>query len=215
MDLSQLITICRDRIDDKVEPYLVSDDDWTRYAIQAQTEAAERSLSLLADYEIAIAAGQADYLLDPLIIIPVRAKLTNGKTPLVKTTQRDIDRLQTEWATQTGHPRWFYEIEHTIRLYPVPEEDDVLTLRAYSYPSSTLSYPDSLDLEIEEKDHYFLTHWMCWEALSKSDNELYDSEMAQRELALFEKRFGPSRSAHQIRAWRELPPNMRVVPRMF
>lgn len=215
MDLSQLITISRDRIDDKIEPYLVSDGDWTRYAIQAQMEAAERSLSLLYDYEIAITADQAEYATDPSVIVPVRAKLANGSTPLVKTTRRDIDRLQADWEPQTGQPRWFFEFEHSIRLYPIPEEDDVLTLRAYSYPQSTLSYPDSLDLEIEEKDHYFLTHWMCWEALSKSDNELYDSEMATRELALFEKRFGPARTAHQIRAWRELPPNMRVVPRMF
>jgi len=215
MDLSQLIVHARARISDRAEPYLVSDEDWTRYAIQAQMEAAERSLCLLYDYTISVTAGRAEYTLDPLVIIPVRAKLSSAKAPLVKTTRRDIDRLRTEWELQTGLPQYFYEIENTLRLYPIPQGDDTLTVQAYSYPQSSLSYPDSLDLEIQEKDHYHLVHWMCWEALSRSDNEVFDPKLAQQELALFEKRFGPARSAHQIRAWRELPPNMRVVSRSF
>lgn len=215
MDLSQLIEVCRDRINDKVTPYLVSDDDWTRYAIQAQIEAAERSLCLLYDFDITVTASQAEYSLDALIILPVRARLAGGSVTLTKTTQRDIDRLRTSWEAQAGTPLYYYQIEHAVRLYPIPDSDDTLTLRAYAYPQSTLSLPDSLDLEIQEKDHYFLTHWMCGEALAKSDSDLLDGKAAEREFELFEKRFGPARTAHQMRAWRELPPNMRVVPRRF
>jgi len=215
VDLIDLIVASRERIGDRVEPYFVSDQEWTRYANQAQIEAAERSLCLLYEYVIPVASNQASYPLDPSIIIPVRARLTNSDRPLVKTTQRNIDRSHANWEAQTGYPRWFFEEEHQVRLYPTPEEDDVLIVSAYAYPLTELGYPDNIHPEIEKKDHYFLTHWMCWEALSKYHGELYDEALCQRELALFERRFGSARSSSQIRHWRELPPNMRVVSRAF
>lgn len=213
MDLSQLIDVCRDRIDDAVEPYLISDSEWTRYAIQAQQEAAERALSLLYDYTMAVVPGQAVYGLDPLIITPIRLKLEAQPAPLRQTTQRSLDRRGWHWEQETGTPSFYYQIEHKVYLFPIPEEEDVLQLRAYSYPMSNLSLPDDLLLEIPEKDHYALTYWMCWEALTKIDTELYDAQRGEKELMLFTQHFGPGRSALEIRHARELPPNMRAVQR--
>ena len=213
MDLVQLIEVCRDRIDDGIEPYLIPDSEWTRYAIHAQYEAAERALLLQADFAVDVVAGQAAYELDPLIITPIRASLDDTKSPLVQVTTRALDRAWGAWEFVEGRPTHYTQIEHSIRLYPIPVEDGVLTLRAYHYPMSNLGMPDYLDLEIQEKDHFFLTHWMCYEAMSKVDTELHSPKLAEKEYALFERRFGRARDANELRNWRELPPNMMSVQR--
>lgn len=212
MDLIQLIKHCRVRVNDDVEPYHISDEDWTRYAIHAQYEAAERSLCLFYPYTIPIIAGQSNYYLDPLIITPVRLHLIGVSSPLVQISKRALDRQALGFSSNLD-PLFYYQYEHYIVLYPTPRKNDVLEVFAYSYPQSNLSTPDDISLEIEEKDHYFLTHWMCWEALSHFESKTNIKEQAMQEYELFERRFGKPRSTSEIRTWREYPPNMRAVPR--
>lgn len=210
MTLNELIAICRERVDDTVEPYFISDELWTIYAAHAQKQAAERALLLRREFDIPILAGQAVYALPETWLATFRARLLSQPSPLIKTTQRELDRYLHNWEDSLRTPRYFFEYEHELRLYPTPIADDVLLLFAYALPESTA---DDFELELEPKDHRYLTHWMCYEVLSSWEADVYNPEAAERELALFNLRFGDERNANQLRHWRELPPNMTVVPR--
>jgi hypothetical protein len=219
MNLAALIAHTRQRIDDVVEPYWVSDEVLVAAANTAQREACERALLLYdnatqALCAVPITAGQAKYTLHPSVITVLHARVVGQDHPLIKAMQDDLDHHVANWFEKSGTPRWYFQREQFLRLYPAPDTSGVLHLELYRYPLTDLLVAAD-EPELQEKDHVYLTHWMAYEAYSRADADQANPDAAKLELALFDRHFGSPRTAGEIRAWRELPRDTSVRIRPF
>lgn len=213
MDVSGLIAICRRRIDDTVEPYLISDEEFTQFANTAQREVCERGHELFdetsAVTSVAVTAGEPTYTVSDAIIVIERAQVVGEPLRMTKILREDLDINRYNWGSTSGTPTHFYQFGNTIRLYPTPDVDYTLHMSVYRYPLDDLeSTSDEPELPVAEQ--VYLTHWMCWEAARKWDVEASNMDMAANELRLFEQRFGRSRTALEMRSWRDLPRDTSV-----
>lgn len=207
MTVDELIDRARVRLDDAAEPYLASDASLILYADTAQRQACERAL-LLYDSSasfcsISVTAGRAKYPLDPRIMAIVAARLDGEVRSLEKFNLPDMYLSDYVANAGSGTPRFYVEDGSTITLVPTPDAAFTLKLTVYRYPL----YPvESLqdEFEVDEAFHYPLVHWVCYEALSVQDAELFDPQAAERELALFERSFGRARTARELKTWKEL-----------
>ena len=228
MNLKELIVVCRDRIDDRIEPYIVSDDQLTIYANRAQREACERSYCLYDKFTYPIVAETTELLLDPVVLAVVTARF-EGEL-LQQVPAHGFENFKE--LSEPAFPRFFIQTNKTFYFYPPPKDDGVLDIYVYRYPNyPMLEYTD--EPEIPENQHLYLSHWMAWEAgrllwlkasASSSDPRLVqtelafsgrDAQLAERELALFERRFGRARSSLELQSWIELPRDTHVKYRDF
>lgn len=206
MTLAEIITRTRRITDDLVEPYAVSDADYTRLANRAERESCERGGLLFSALSVTLAAGVSNYQLDYEVLAVAHAALP-GRA-LNKLTPTDLDWLQTH-SPSTGAPSCYAQREQFIEIYPAPSTSAVLTLKVYRYPLVALESLDD-EPEISPYHHEYLAHWMAFEALTADDPDYRDDAKANAQLALFTQRFGRPRSATEIRSWRELPRNTRT-----
>lgn len=213
MTLDELIAVCQTRVDDAVGPRtFVDPEQWRQYAIQAQREAAERALLLRRQFVFPIQRGKAQYPLNPLILFIRRVTVQTTAHVLYPTDIDELDRWIGPWESIVGSPTAYLTDERHLTVYPSPDQDYTLRLDTYCYPKDPGS-GDCFELEISEKDHYYLTHWMCYEALTTMDVDLEHTEKAEMEYSKFERRFGPPRDALAVRHLREIPPNRYVQQR--
>ena len=219
MLVSELIALVRERVDDKVEPYLVSDAQMIQFANTAQREACERGAVLFDSSTTGVCsysvdAGAGTVILDPSILTILRAQYDG--TDLVRIPAHGYAQLRARLRSAST-PWGYLDIGGVLHFYPPPQDAGTLTLEVYRYPLADLESTDD-EPEIPARDHVYLAHWMTWEAASLWDEAgdgVYDPELAKRELALFERRFGPARSATELRSWRELPRDTQTKPRYF
>ena len=208
MTLAEIIARARRTTDDLVEPYAVSDADFTVFANRAEREACERAGLLFEVTAIPILAGTSTYQIDYEILGIAHAALP-GRT-LGKLIPTDLDWLQTH-SPSSSTPSCYAQREQFIELYPTPDAASVLTLKLYRYPAAALESLDD-EPEIPPYHHEYLAHWMAFEAWTSDDPDTRDSDKASEQLALFTQRFGRPRSATEIRSWRELPRGTRAKP---
>lgn len=214
MTVEELIRRVRIRLSDTAEPYLVSDEDLLAFLDEGQREACERGLVLFdtdtpAVCLIDVVAGTASYALDPSILAITRANIGDIALPLTPVYKLDTVQQLSDTLRATGTPRFFFELNNTINLIPTPDADDTLRLKCYRYPLTPITDTGST-LEVAPKHHQALIHYVCHQAYSLMDGELFDKDAAEKELALFESRFGRSRTANELRSWREFDRPSRV-----
>lgn len=219
MLVEDVVRLARIRLDDTIEPYAVSDESLVTFTNRAQRQACERGL-LLSDStttavcQIALTAGRRSYPLDPRVLAVTSAAVQGDSCPLVQVSA--LDALLPAYALNvpSGAPRIFFIRGTTLNVLPTPDEAATLNLEVYRYPLVDVE-GISDDLEIAEQHHADLVHWVCYEAYSVYDSEIFDKDAAERELALFTARFGLPRSANELRSWRELPRDTRVRMRYY
>jgi hypothetical protein len=214
MGITELIRRCRTRLNDMRRPYRVEDADIIDAIDRAQDEAAERGLLLFdttteAVCSIAVVAGTATYSVDNRVLAVTSATLASKTTPLAKVPAHHTYRAEYERVVDSDTPIWFYETNSSITLIPTPSVDDTLTLQVYRYPLNDIVGTNS-SLEIDGRYHADLIDWVCHDILTTQDIETVDPKASVEFLARFERRFGPRRSASELRAWKEVPRNTSV-----
>ena len=230
MNLLELRSFIRERLDDESTPHQWSDKFIDAAINRAEREAAERALLIYDNSkEIAVIQDQAEYSIPLTTIIIDRASINNN--PLAKTTEIALDSYSqpelfrdffthsqfygnTNWETLKNKPAFYVQDGYKIRLVGIPDADYTLKLDVYRRPENKLAN-DSDTPEIPEEYHEFLIHYVLYEAYSRRDEDLYDPNTAQLNMAEFSAIFGNKRSAKHMSMVKRHTANSRVYGRAF
>lgn len=211
MDQAELLVATREEIDDEIEPYLWADSTLLRHLREAAREAAIRA-RLLVESEradlchIAMVPGQAQYTLNPALILIRRAVLQSDlSTPLCRTTAAGLDGICSTWRTQAGRPEYLVVNQQgagkTLIVSPIPTQAEILYLTVWRLPTPDEEFTegdDTVEPPFEEQHHGKLIHWAAFRALTKRDAEQEAKADAADQIALFEAHFGPRPTARQL-----------------
>jgi len=189
MTKADLVAYVRTLADDLVQPYLTSEKTLDAYIFEAEREAAERALYLRLDssYDISVVAGSAWYEISDLIIAINRAKLLGPDKPLIRTTRRELDFNLHQWEAKSGTPKYYFQEDHSLTLYPMPDADFTLLLDGARLPESSMETP--------ERYHESLAYWCLYRIYSRPDIDIGNPGLASLNLNQFSKVFGHKRSA--------------------
>lgn len=215
MELGAIIHRARGLVDDRVVPLSSNDGDFILFAARAEREAAERSLCLRAAYTRSTTAGNSTLTIPVADSIPdsivVQRVYING-VPLAKGSYERVEAaLQADTTQDT--PRVFSQRGQELLLYPTPDAVVSVLLSGVWYPLDPMTTSESIS-EIPSYLHDDLAHWLAYEAILSADagddrNERR-TRLAERQLAMFDRRFGPARSQREIETWRELAQERHV-----
>lgn len=203
MNQSDVITASRNLLDDRVKPYLWSDDELSLFADIAYPDAVTRvhgNTDSLDGYicNINIKIGVSSYELDKAILQIIRAKLSGENNPLTQSSVRDLDKYFTGWESTTGTPRFFIgDMDtHYIQLYPTPEVDDTLTLTVKRLPDNLLSVSGGEMEFLPNRFHYGVVFLVCSLANMKQDADTFNSERSVYFEGQATNVLGPKKSAN-------------------
>ena len=113
MTLQQVIDEARDTLDDKVSPYLWSDEDLTRYANRAQERLCEEAYLITDSSTVAVCtlnlqSGVQNYTKHPGIVSVSEIWLPALSRPVAKKTRAWLESNYTSWrAVPAGAPIYF------------------------------------------------------------------------------------------------------------
>lgn len=211
MNLAALIAVARERLDDEIEPYLVSDTSLAAWATEAEREACLRARLLFDDEPgeptvIRIGPGQGVYRLDPRVLFVDTADLIwgDGSRPF-RLPLKGLDwiRERSRSASSNGTPEVVADDGRgRLHLWPRPLRAGRLHLAVYRAPLTPLVEPDD-EPEIGREHHEGLLDWMLYRAFQIKDRELEDVARAALALAEFARRFGDRPTADVLRRHRE------------
>lgn len=189
MKQSALIALIRRYSGDDVEPYVVPDTVLAGFISEAETEAAERAQFLRLDstYDIAVTAGNAVYAINPSIIFIDSVRLSGESKPLIKTTRRELDFNINYWSTETGTPKYYFQDDTKMTLYPIPTKSYTLQLEGSRRPIVSMETPSQY--------HDDLSNWCLFRFFSINNNGMTDINKAVMYSNQFDKAFGHKRNA--------------------
>jgi len=212
MTLVELITEFRRLIDDHQQgdeaAFIVSDEglhaknaECVRWANEAVREYRRRvplfDATTTAICQIAVVAGTADYTYDTRIFHIHRAMLLSQVNALAsKTIAHDMDDGVFAWlsSTDTGTPTHFLLDKDTgkLRLYPIPDVNDTLTLGVWRLPLTDMAWATrTIDTpEVPSRDHQHLLYWMANLFYQKQDADTYDPKLREYYYMLFNREVG-------------------------
>lgn len=201
MTLEELIDELRERVGDTGTPPLCTDARATRFANEAEREAARRARLLIDSSSepccrIDIEAGEATYSLHPSVIAVRRVRLEGYEPFLQRTSRRDLDQLGSSWLSETGEVMAYVPDMDTgkIRFYKAPTEAAVAWLQVVRLPLEEMAQ-DGDEPEVHARFHEGLVSWMEYRYYSMRDEDARDPAKANAALAEFEREFGPKLSA--------------------
>lgn len=212
----------RSALDDVQKPYLWADDELDRWGNNAAREVCIRARLLKDDAlsqpgicSVDVAAGQALVKFDSSILAVRAGTYAGAGNRLWAVSSDDMDKLHPGWEATTdeqGPPCIMVMdlAQKTLRLWPTPNANFTLQLRVWRMPhGKELMQADSDTPVVALPDPESLVHWVCFEAYMKKDSETFDKDAAGDHLALFEKRFGPRPTFHDMMRWADTPPRVR------
>lgn len=225
MDLAALRSSLRQNVlDDTVEPYLWSDETLNRFLNNAVREACIRARLLKVDAEsdaklcrIAVAANQSTVKFNPCILALRSGIIEGACNNLWAMTSRSMDLLEPGWDNgthQASRPEYMVMdlAQKSFRLFPKPSEAIVLRLRAWRTPKdSEVMEGDDQEPAVVIPDPEELRHWAAHEAYLNTDSDHFDAQKSATHLDLFENRFGPRPTLHEMARWADSPPRHRRV----
>lgn len=229
--IEDLLAQARRDLDDPEQPgegddslSLFPDAELIGYLNRALDEACIRS-ELILDSDtpdvavIDVVAGQAQYFMDPRVLMVKRAKIAGNFQPQVlDQTDRDtLDRYRPEWESATGVPKYFLQdMNQTLRLYPTPDRSGRLHMTVWRRPLKPLKGLNPREEPTIPPEHHFkLLDWVYYLALSKQDVDTYDPQQAQAHGQAFMEWFGPRKSAWEMAFDRKKNPDLRVPSRFM
>lgn len=188
MTKNELLDLVRVLADDITLPYLVSDERIESFIDEAEKEAFERSLIANTDnlYDFNVTLGVAEYTLNKDIFHVNRLKIEGALDVLLKTTKRELDFNIQRWESEKGEPKWYFQENRKITLYPIPDDNYKLLLDGYRYPTK--------EMETPEERHEDLAHWCLYRFFQIQDADILDIKLSQYHKALFQDAFGSKRS---------------------
>ncbi len=209
MNFDEIIVAARDSLDDTEQDKLWSDRELFLFADIAFNDAVVRTQGYLdsINYEISVKAGISEYPVDPLILSINRAKIRSIDKPLVKRTIQAMDAYRQGWETTTGNPTDYIDQlnENYIRLYPIPENDDLLIITTRTLPDTKISQGGDMDI-LPEHFHYGLAYLIAEMAYRKQDADTESISKADYFESLATRVFGQRKSANDQNFEREFVP---------
>ncbi len=211
MTLDELMRRCRVLMDDKAEPFLVSDDDLRDWLNDAEVQACVRGRLLLEDADprmcfVDIEADRHTYPLHPklyeLVRLDYKATGESFSTPIKVKSREWLDDNQPQWRDIRRDTRYAIQGETSIRLVSTPMKAGVLTIEGYRLPHRAMAGPADKP-EIHEASHQYLIHWALRMAFSVPDSEIFDSQRARLAEDAFTAYFGPLPDSDMRRITRE------------
>jgi hypothetical protein len=221
MKLGQLITEARSEVDDKVEPYLWTDDDWKAYFNDTEGDACSRAHLLIDSVtpeicEIQIAAGTGLYALHSKVVAIRRVKLSGQTKSLTQKTRDELDADVYDWENRNGTPEVFIsEGPGELLLVPKPIVVDTVHLTVARLPLGEMTDLDNDSPEIQEQYHRGLIAGAVSRAYLKNDEDTLNLKKSQLYEAKFTVKFGPPVSAKAEQMRRRTPRNGAVRWRPF
>jgi len=212
MNLLELRSFIRERLDDEVEPYQWSDTFINAAINRAEREAAERALILTSEKTIDVIAGSAYYNL-PASTIIVKDMLING-IQIEKVSQIELDGHVNKWQELIGTPKYYLQNHNKIQLVGIPDANVTINLSIVNRPETKLINDADIP-EIPEEYHESLLFYVLYEAYSRRDEDLFDPNVAQFNLSQFTEEFGRKHSAKFMATVKSSRANSRVYPRRF
>ena len=189
MKQSALIALIRRYSGDDVEPYVVPDTVLASFISEAETEAAERAQYLRLDstYDIAVTSGVSVYAINPSIIFLDSVRLSGEGKPLIKTTRRELDFNINKWVTEVSTPKYYFQDDTKITLYPMPDKSYTMQLDGSRRPIVSMETPSQYDDD--------LSNWCLFRFFSINNNGMTDVNKALMYSSQFDKAFGHKRNA--------------------
>ena len=189
MKQSALIALIRRYSGDDVEPYVVPDTVLASFISEAETEAAERAQYLRLDstYDIAVTSGVSVYAINPSIIFLDSVRLSGESKPLIKTTRRELDFNINKWVTEVSTPKYYFQDDTKITLYPMPDKSYTMQLDGSRRPIVSMETPSQY--------HDDLSNWCLFRFFSINNSGMTDVNKALMYSGQFDKAFGHKRNA--------------------
>jgi hypothetical protein len=186
---SALIALIRRYSGDDVEPYIVPDLVLADFIDESEAEVAERTQCMRLDstYDLTLAAGVSVYAIDPAIIFIDSARIKGESKPLIKTTRRELDFNINHWELEASMPRYYFQNDIEITLYPMPDKAGLLQLEGSRRPIASMETPSQY--------HTDLSNWCLFRMFSISNNGMTDVNKAIMFSGQFDKAFGHKRNA--------------------
>lgn len=207
MNLKDLEVEFRRLANDGNDPPLWTHDEIVRYANEAVKDACERA-QLIEDSEtpticrITVRANKPEYNLNPLVLRVLRVKLDRQVAPLTPSSRFELERRGAAWESTMGTPFTFFDLERTVRLVWIPNQDDVARLTVKRLPLRDLCNPGDQP-EIHDRLHYRLVDGMMARGYMKTDSQTYDPKKASECESNFTRSFGERPDANVMRKRRE------------
>jgi hypothetical protein len=208
MTLAELIASFRTDADDLVaNPYLWTDVELTRWANEAEQEAALRAKLLFdaattAVCQINIVAGTTSYPLHAKVhdVEHARTIDSGGKvTKLTITDRIELERVRPDWRYETRAPRALIRYDGRIEVDCIPDADYTLRMEVHRLPLVDLVANGDIP-EIAPIHHRHLVKWMLHRAYERPDSETRDPDKSARAEKEFTKVFGRRPDADLRRA---------------
>lgn len=192
--LSDLVRHVReDILDDTEEPYLWSDEQLERFAFEALKEACRRAPLLIRSGSIAVTSGNSNYQLPVNVRQLLRVQLASLPEPLLQTSESELTLTHGfRWQDESGEVSRYFRRGRTLTLYPTPVADDTLNWLASMVPDE---YFELAEGEIDSTYYAPLRYYIAYQAYLLSDVDSTHAPRAAEMLALFEKAFGPGKTA--------------------
>ena len=213
MTLAELINELRsDILEDDIAPYQWSDTQLVRYLNEGAKEACLRSPLYKDTQTVSVVAGTANYTLDDETLEIDEITLALQTDPLIMSTHDQVAiRYGASWRETTGTPLAYVRKDLTITLYPEPIVDDTMTIIAFRVPdkmTSASQIPEFLDYY-----HQSLLYWAAYKAFLNPDIDQGNVDRGMSFMAMFERYFGPRKSAKYDAIQRNTPKYHSVAPR--
>lgn len=206
MNLVELRSETRRRLDDRALPTLWSDLEIDGWINEAEREAAERARLIHDETTPRVARinariGVGRYELDPHVIAVDRVYSPSRGYVLARTTREKLDEGRGRWQTRTGSPCEFFERENYIRLVPSPIAVEVIELAVWRLPLRQMA-DDCHCPEIASRNHERLLDWVLHRAYSRKDSDTESPIEAANHEKAFEASFGIRRDSNVQRKQR-------------
>lgn len=217
MNLGELRALARVKLDDKVEPYLWSDEFLNGTINRAQDEAIVRIGGIADDYTPQIttqtaSAGSPIIVLSPRVLKIENVSISTGY--LQSTTASALTLLNAAWEGDVGIPTKYIIGPDSIRLYPIPMTNTVVMMQVRRGALASL-VADSQVPELPYPMHAPLLHWVLAEAYDIPDTDISNKDASEKHIKAFEGVFGPRPSAKFLNAWSRSPTrNSALMRRM-
>ncbi|MDH5857797.1 DUF6682 family protein [Lampropedia aestuarii] len=221
MNLKELIRRFRTQSNDKVKPYLWSDEELKDWFNDAQEQACIRGRLLRDDVtgavaHIALDPAQHTYPLHESVyeIISITLRGRSGLRAITLKSREWLDEYSREWRDEQERPAvWAIQDETSLRIVGRIEEGDALHIDVYRLPLELLSH-DTDEPEIHKASHVHLIDWVLHQAFSVPDSETIDPQRSALAEQKFIRYFGELPDSDMRRITREDVPhhNRAILP---
>lgn len=191
MNAAGLVSLFRSQMEDQAQPYLWSDAEIYTYIDEAQDMFCRLvggiSDSTSAVTRITVRAGETYVPLANVILDILEAERSDGATLRLVTRERAAEDSAYQ-ARATAGPIAALGLNFdagSLRVLPVPEADDVISLSVSRLPLEEVTAGGNQDLEVDRQHHYSLLYWMKALAYQKEGAETFDRGRAEENVAAF------------------------------